>query len=167
MFEKSVDNAESVRYTQVINEKSKETLMETITAIETTTTDIAIVIAKEAVNAKRAQRVAEEGWKNAEAYTLEAFVAEGITTVLVPEDDGTNTRVTMEGLNETRESVDYEALATLVTPEVLASVSATVLDKDKFAAAVEMGIIPAKVAEMVITVKPVKPSVRVTFKAKK
>lgn len=167
MFEKSVDNAESVRYTQVINEKSKETLMETITAIETTTTDIAIVIAKEAVNAKRAQRVAEDGWKNAEAYTLEAFVAEGITTVLVPEDDGTNTRVTMEGLNETRESVDYEALAALVTPEVLASVSATVLDKDKFAAAVEMGIIPAKVAEMVTTVKPVKPSVRVTFKAKK
>ena len=167
MFEKSVDNAESVRYTQVINEKSKETLMETITAIETTTTDIAIVIAKEAVNAKRAQRVADEGWKNAEAYTLETVVAEGTPTVLVPEEDGTNTRVTMEGLNETRESVDYEALATLVTPEVLASVSTTVLDKEKFAAAVEMGIIPAKVAEMVTTVKPVKPSVRVTFKAKK
>jgi Flp pilus assembly pilin Flp len=98
---------------------------------------------------------------------LEAFVAEGINTVLVPEDDGTSTRVTMEGLDETRSTVDYEALATLVSADVLASVSATVLDKDKFAAAVEMGIIPAKVAEMVTTVKPVKPSVRVTFKAKK
>jgi hypothetical protein len=146
---------------------AKEALMDTIHTTEITTTDIAIVIAKEAINAKRTQRVAEEGWKNAEQYVLEAFVAEGINTVLVPEDDGTSTRVTMEGLDETRSTVDYEALATLVSADVLASVSATVLDKDKFAAAVEMGIIPAKVAEMVTTVKPVKPSVRVTFKAKK
>lgn len=148
-------------------ENAKEALMDTIHTPTVTTTDIATVIAQEAVNAKRAARLADEGWKNAEGYVIDAFVAENILTILVPDTDGTNARVTLEGLNETRESVDFDALAELVTPEVLASVTKPTLDKEKFAAAVEMGIIPAKVAEMVTTVKPVKPTVRVTFNAKK
>lgn len=141
--------------------------MDTLTDQTTVTTaDVVLSVATEAINAKRAQRVAEEGWKAAEAVTLEAFTATGITTLLVPADDGTNTRVTLEGLGEERSTVDFDALAELVTADVLASVSRTVLDPAKFAAAVEMGVIPTKVAEMVTTVKPVKPSVRVTFKAK-
>lgn len=141
--------------------------MNTLTEFTTITTEeVATVVATEAINAKKAQRVADEGWKAAEAVTLEAFQAVGITTMLVPDENGTSTRVTLEGLGEERETVDFDMLATLVTPEVLASVSATVLDKAKWAAAVEMGAIPAGVVKMVTTVKPVKPSVRVTFKAK-
>lgn len=138
--------------------------METITII--TTDALVVTTAREAIDAKHAKRVAEDGWKAAEANVLEAFTANGITTLLVPETDGTNTRVTLEGLNETRSTIDYDTLAELVTADVLAQVSKSVLDADKFAAAVEMGIIPAKVAEMVTTIKPVKPTVRITTKAK-
>jgi predicted RNA-binding protein associated with RNAse of E/G family len=140
--------------------------MDTLTTTTVSTEALVLIAAREAIDAKDAKRVAEEGWKATEAHVMDVFVTNGVTTILVPEVDGTNTRVTLEGLDEVRRTVDYTALAELVTPEVLASVTKSVLDADKFAAAVEMGLIPAKVAEMVTTVKAVKPSVKVTAKAK-
>jgi hypothetical protein len=138
----------------------------TITTEILTTGDMVAAAARAAVDAKDAQRTADEGWKATEAHVMDVFLANDVLTTLVPEADGTNTRVTLEGLTEKRPNVDYDALAELVTPEVLASVTKSVLDPKKFAAAVEMGTIPAKVAEMVTTLKAVKPTVKVTPKAK-
>lgn len=142
--------------------------METTHITPITTEDHITAVARGAADAKRAKRVAEEGWKSAEAVTIDAFDAAGITTVVVPENDGTVTRITVEGLGETRQSIDFDALAELLPANVLAEITTTVtiIDPEKYAAAIAMGVITPKVAEMVTTVKAVKPSIRVTFKAK-
>lgn len=86
--------------------------------------------------------------------------------MLIDAADGTKTRVTLEGIDEVRRTIDLDALSELIPATVLAEVTKTAIDTERFDAAVKAGLIPAKVAEMVTSVKQVKPSIKVTFKAK-
>lgn len=134
--------------------------METLTS---TTQSLIQFVAQSAVLAKAAKKAATEAFARAEADAIDTMVANEMLTVMLPDD----TRVTVEGLNETRRAIDIEALEGLIPATVLRKVTKVAIDLEAFDAAVTAGLIDAKTAEAVVGRKPVKPSLRVTAKAKK
>lgn len=133
--------------------------METITE----TQSLIQHVAQAAVHAKDAKKAATEAFARVEADTINTMVGHDVLTIILPD----STRVTVEGLNETRRSIDIEALAEKVPAAVLFSVLKDAIDLAKFDAAVLTGAIPAEVAEAVTERKAVKPSLRITANAKK
>jgi hypothetical protein len=139
-----------------------------MTIIETPqVTRVSDVFARAAAAAKRAKRAADTGWTNAEADCIEAFISEQITTYVYAEDDGTLTRVTIEGINESRMSVDEETALSLLNAEQIAAITKTVIDVDALRSAVAVGLIPERLAAQFTNYKAVKSTARVTFGAKK
>lgn len=134
-----------------------------MTITETPTHDLLTLLAVSAVKAKDAKKFAEEAYKVAEADMVEAMLAAGETSLMLADD----TRVTVEGLTEVRRTIDITALMDLVPASVFAKVIKESIDLAKFDAAVTAGFIAAEVADKVTETKPVKPSLRITAKAKK
>ena len=137
-----------------------------MTLLETKMTEalneILLESAKAAIQAKDAKKYAEEAYKNIESDTIATFVALGQTTLMVED-----TKVTVEGLDEVRRTIDINALADMIPATVLAKVTKQAIDLTKFDEAVSLGLIPAEVVAAVVTEKGVKPSLRITAKAKK
>jgi hypothetical protein len=132
-----------------------ETLMETQSLIQ--------FMAQSAVLAKDAKKSATEAFARAEADAINTMVGHDVLTIMLPND----TRVTVEGLNEVRRSIDVEALEALVPATVLRKVTKVAIDLSAFDAAVEAGLIDAKTVAAVTGQKAVKPSLRITAKAAK
>jgi len=143
----------------LINKTSKEDTMETITKTQT----LIQFVAQAAVLAKDAKKAATEAFTRAEADAIDTMVANDTLTIMLPND----TRVTVEGLNEVRRSIDVEALEALVPATVLRKVTKVAIDLSAFDAAVEAGLIDAETVAAVTGQKPVKPSLRITAKAAK
>ena len=120
-------------------------------------------VAQAAVLAKEAKKAATEAFARAEGDAIDTMVANDTLTVMLPDD----TRVTVEGLNEVRRSIDVEALEALIPATVLRKVTKVAIDLTAFDAAVKAGLIDAATVEAVTGEKPVKPSLRITAKAKK
>jgi hypothetical protein len=138
------------------------------TTLNTTMTDgaLAASIAKSAVMARADLLRADKAWKMAEGDALEVFIDLGITTVAVPNDDGGIDRVTAEGLDEVRRTVNLEAALSLLNASQLAAVVSQAISISAIDAAVDAGVIPPALAEQIINVKQVKPSIKVTFNAR-
>jgi hypothetical protein len=132
-----------------------ETLTETQSLIQ--------FMAQSAVLAKEAKKSATEAFARAEADAINTMVGHDVLTIMLPND----TRVTVEGLNEVRRSIDVEALEALVPATVLRKVTKVAIDLSAFDAAVEAGLIDAKTVAAVTGQKAVKPSLRITAKAAK
>lgn len=131
------------------------------------TTPVAEVFARAAGQAKKAKRAADTGWANAETDCIEAFISEQITTYVFREDDDTLTRVTIEGINESRMSVDEDVAFSLLNTEQIAAITKTVIDVEALRAAVTTGLIPERLAAQFTNYKAVKSTARITFGAKK
>ena len=155
-----LDKSTQTCHYDLINETSKEDTMETLTS---TTQSLIQFVAQSAVLAKAAKKAATEAFARAEADAIDTMVANEMLTVMLPDD----TRVTVEGLGETRRAIDIEALEALIPATVLRKVTKVAIDLEAFDAAVTAGLIDAATAEAVTGRKPVKPSLRVTAKAKK
>lgn len=122
--------------------------------------------AKTAAQAKAAKVQAENAWRTVEDDTLAVFIAHGAKTVIVPEADGTFTRVTAEGLEEMSRSIDMDAAFALLSDEQIKAVATLAISLSALDAAVTTGVIPAALAEQIIKTKKTKASIRVTFNAK-
>lgn len=138
----------------------------TITDQQVTTNELVLSIAQSAVQARADVLRADKAWKNAEADALEAFIDAEITSVTIPNGDGGVDRVTAEGLNEVRRTVNMEAAMNLLNSAQLAAVISQAISVGAIDAAVEAGVIPAALAEQILTIKQVKPSIKVTFNAR-
>jgi len=121
---------------------------------------LVLTLAVAAVKAREAKKAAEAAYAEAEADALAAMVAAGMTTLTLP--DGT--KVTAEGLDEVRRTIDIAALADLVTATTFDAVTERKVSLKAFDAARTLGDITIDVEAKVTTVKPVKPSLRVTAK---
>jgi len=140
--------------------------METTLNTTMTAGALAASIAKSAVMARADLLRADKAWKMAEGDALEVFIDLGITTVAVPNDDGGIDRVTAEGLDEVRRTVNLEAALSLLNASQLAAVVSQAISISAIDAAVDAGVIPPALAEQIINVKQVKPSIKVTFNAR-
>jgi hypothetical protein len=140
--------------------------METTLNTTMTAGALAASIAKSAVMARADLLRADKAWKMAEGDALEVFIDSGITTVAVPNDDGGIDRVTAEGLDEVRRTVNLEAALSLLNASQLAAVVSQAISISAIDAAVDAGVIPPALAEQIINVKQVKPSIKVTFNAR-
>lgn len=129
-------------------------------------TDLLASIARSAIMARADYLRADKAWKEAEADTLDAFIGAEITTMLVPNEDGGVDRVTAEGMDEVRRSVDVEAAMTLLNADQLAAVVSQAIAVGAIDAAVKAGVIPEALAAQIVKAKQVKPSLKVTFNAK-
>ena len=154
-----LDKSTQTCHYDLINKTSKEDTMETLVE----TQSLIQFMAQSAVLAKAAKKSATEAFARAEADAINTMVSHDVLTVMLPDD----TRVTVEGLNETRRAIDIEVLEGLIPATVLRKVTKVAIDLEAFDAAVTAGLIDAKTAEAVTGRKPVKPSLRVTAKAKK
>lgn len=141
-------------------------MSKTLTTPEVTIGDLVTTIARSAVMAKADLLRADKAWREAESDTLEAFIDSGITTLSLLNDEGGIDRVTAEGMEEVRRTVDVDAALALLNADQLAAVVSQAIAVGAIDAAVTTGVIPAALAEQIIKVKQVKPSIRVTFNAK-
>lgn len=123
-------------------------------------------IARSAVMARADYLRADKAWKDAESDTLEAFIDAEVSTMLIPNEDGTVDRVTAEGMDEVRRTVDMDAALSLLNAAQLAAVVSQAIAVGAIDAAVKAGVIPEALAAQVIKTKQVKPSIKVTFNAK-
>lgn len=141
-------------------------MSKTLTTPEVAVSDLITSIARSAVMAKADLLRADKAWREAESDTLEAFIDSGITTLSLLNDEGGIDRVTAEGMDEVRRTVDVDAALALLNADQLAAVVSQAIAVGAIDAAVTTGVIPAALAEQIIKVKQVKPSIRVTFNAK-
>lgn len=131
--------------------------------MNTTTAPLTAYLAQAAVLAKVAKKEADAAFKRAEAAALEAMIADGTTTVELPDE----TLVTV--VRAERVSVDVEALAAVLPAAVLERVTTTVrvVDKDALADAVKQGLVAPADVDAATTVAEVAPTLRVTARPKK
>lgn len=131
-----------------------------------TTAPLIEAVAKAAAQAKLAKDATARAWDEAEQDCIMTFIDNDMTSITLVEDDGTFTRVTVKGMDETRQSVDVDKAAALLTPEQFAMITKSAIDTAALKAAIECGAIPQALAAQFIDHKQVKPSVRVTYNAK-
>lgn len=130
-------------------------------------TDTALLEAAAAASRAKAAKIsADSAWKTVEEDTLATFIDNDTKTVIVEEADGTFTRVTAEGLDETSRSIDMDAALALLNDEQIKAVATLAISLSAIDAAVQTGIIPAALAAQFIKTKQTKPSVRVTYNTK-
>jgi hypothetical protein len=138
-------------------EAHMETMQKTQTQ-PTTTEDLLTVMVTAAVNAREAKKAAEAAYAAAEADAILAMIDAGVATLTLA--DGT--KVTAEGLDEVRRTIDIATLADLVTATTFDAVTERKVSLKAFDAARLTGDITIDVEAQVTTVKAVKPSLRVT-----
>lgn len=131
-----------------------------------TTAPLIEVVARAAVQAKEAKEATARAWDDAEQDVIMTFIDNDMTSITLVEDDGTFTRVTVKGLEETRQTVDADKAAQLLTAEQFAMITKVAIDTAALNAAIACGAIPAALAAQFIDHKQVKPSVRITHNAK-
>jgi len=131
-----------------------------------TTAPLIEAVARAAVQAKIAKEATTRAWDDAEQDTIMTFIDNDMTSITLVEDDGTYTRVTVKGMDETRQNVDLNKAAELLTAEQFAMITKAAIDTAALNAAIECGAIPAALAAQFIDHKQVKPSVRITHNAK-
>lgn len=132
----------------------------------TATTALVLSIATDARNARADYLRADKAWKDAEADALDAFIGAEVTTLTIPNDEGGIDRITAEGMDEVRRSVNMDAALSLLNSSQLEAIVTQAIAVGAIDAAVKAGVIPQAVADQIITIKQVKPSLRVTFNAK-
>lgn len=130
--------------TNTLNITSTGTLVETLAAA--------------AVMAREAKKAAEAAYAEAETAALLAMIDAGVTTLTLA--DGT--KVTAEGMDEVRRTINIETLAGLIPATVLDEVTERKVNLKAFDAARLAGAITIDVEAQVTTTKAVKPSLRVT-----
>ena len=141
-------------------------MTDTLTPTTTVATALVLSIATDARNARADYLRANKAWKDAEADALDAFIGYEVTTLTVPNAAGGIDRITAEGMDEVRRSVNMDAALSLLNASQLAAIVTQAIAVGAIDAAVAAGFIHAAVAAQIITTKQVKPSLKVTFNAK-
>ena len=131
--------------------------------MNTTTAPLTAYLAQAAVLAKVAKKEADAAFKRAEAAALEAMIADGTTTVELPDE----TLVTV--VRAERVSVDVEALAAVLPAAVLEKITTVVrvIDKEALAEAIKTGLVAPSAVEAATSTSEAAPALRITARVKK
>lgn len=124
----------------------------------TTTEELLVVLATAAVQAREAKKAAEAAYAAIEEDLVMAFIDAGATTLTLA--DGT--KVTAEGMDEVRRTINLTTLADLVSATTFDKVTERKISLKAFDAARLAGDITIDVEAQVTTTKAVKPSLRIT-----